>query len=161
MRTSYQIGSLGLVQAAADTRWRRTTSIRPMREMLKRLIVVGLLSSLLVVVPTTVAGAETVVDGCTAVPDSGPVFDFTEACNDHDRCYLERPRGDSWWDRRQCDRDFYRAMIDACQDRYPRRSQWFKRGSCYGVAVVYYLGVRVLGALAWDEGQAPALAEAA
>ncbi len=98
----------------------------------------------------TPAGAQTaddVVDGCTAVPDSGPGFDFTESCNTHDRCYFERPYGNDRDARKQCDVDFFWDMVDHCRAAHPD-SALALRG-CYTVAAVYYLGVRSFGGFGW------------
>lgn len=99
-----------------------------------------------------------VVDGCTAVPDSGPGFDVTEACNTHDRCYFERPYGDDRSARKQCDVDFFWDMVDLCQDRHD--GGLALRG-CYSVAAVYYLGVRAFGGFGWAEGNSASIAEPA
>lgn len=107
------------------------------------------------------AGAEVKVDGCTLVPDSGRTFDFNEACITHDQCYLERPYGDSAAARKQCDVEFYWDMVDSCRDDWPKRSQWVKRSACYGVAGVYYLGVRALGGFGWTDGTTAPIAEGA
>lgn len=129
-----------------------------MRRLLAGVMVVGLMSGLFIG-GATAASAETGVDGCTAVPDSGRTFDFNDACDSHDRCYLNRPHGNDAAARKQCDVDFYWDMIASCRNDWPRRSQWLQRGSCYGVAAVYYLGVRAFGGLGWDEGQSAPLAE--
>ncbi|MDH3684262.1 MAG: phospholipase [Acidimicrobiia bacterium] len=115
-------------------------------------VVAVLLAVTTLLLAPAVAGAQTEVDGCTAVPDSGRTFDFTEACLDHDRCYLERPHGDSSDDRRQCDRDFYVAMVDQCESAWPDRSDVWSRRACRAVAGLYYIGVRWFGAFAWDVG---------
>ena len=113
-------------------------------------MVLALVSGLFLIGSVTAAGAQTDnVDGCTAVPDSGPNFDFTEACNTHDRCYINRPYGNDRTARRQCDVDFFYDMADACRGDY--EDQWLARQSCYGVAGVYYLGVRAFGGFGWVE----------
>lgn len=96
-------------------------------------------------------GGPTPVDGCTAVPDSGPGFDFTEACNDHDRCYYERPYGDSADARRQCDRDFLAAMRQWCDDEWSSWRDELTRRGCRSVAWLYYVGVRLFGGFGWSE----------
>lgn len=115
-------------------------------------VVVVLLGLATLLVAPTPSAAQSEVDRCTAVPDSGRTFDFTDACADHDRCYLERPDGDSSDDRRQCDRDFYAAMVDHCETAWPDRSDFWSRRACRGVAWLYYLGVRWFGGFAWNIG---------
>lgn len=116
-------------------------------------VLVGfILSILLVVVTPAVATAETSVDGCTAVPDTGRTFDFTDACSQHDRCYIERPHGDSANARRQCDREFRADMLDHCDDRWPSGRDRLARRSCQAIAWIYYGGVRLFGGLAWGDG---------
>lgn len=120
-----------------------------MRKLLVWTMAIGLLSGLFLFGPVAGAGAQTQVDGCTAVPDSGPNFDFNAACDVHDRCYLERPYGDDRAARRQCDVEFFYGMIDSCRADYGDR--WFARRSCYSVAGLYYVGVRTFGAFGWIE----------
>ncbi|MEL7155134.1 MAG: phospholipase A2 [Actinomycetota bacterium] len=112
-------------------------------------LTVALVAGLLLFGTAAGAEAQTQVDGCTAVPDSGPNFDFTSACNTHDRCYLERPNGDDRAARRQCDVDFFYDMVDLCRADYPGR--WFARQGCYSVAGLYYVGVRAFGGFGWLE----------
>lgn len=82
-------------------------------------------------------------DGCTGVPDSGPSFNFLDACNGHDGCYERKPYGDSWTGRLRCDNDFLDAMVGWCKDNH---SWWSPlRGTCLGVAATYYDGVRKFG----------------
>lgn len=91
-------------------------------------------------------------DGCTLVADSGYFFDFHEACDDHDRCYIDRPYGSSSEARARCDGEFFDAMVASCQDRWPKRRQVGRRIVCYGVAAAYYVGVRGLGGFSWGAG---------
>lgn len=113
----------------------------------------------MVFVPTSIAAAaDGEVDGCTAVPDSGPTFDFNDACDDHDRCYIDRPYGDDSTARRSCDRIFYADTKAWCNDRWSSRSDFFERGACKGVAWVYYVGVRAFGRSAWESGLTAPLA---
>ena len=74
------------------------------------------------------------------VPDYGSVFDFTEACYAHDQCYgdIESPL-----DRQTCDRQFLSDMLASCNEMWPEDLD--SRRSCYGVALLYYLGVRAGG----------------
>lgn len=119
------------------------------------LAVVG---ALFVIAPAAAEAAEVEVNGCTAVPDSGPTFDFTEACNDHDRCYVNQPYGSDSAGRRACDRAFAQDMLDHCDDRWPDSADRRDRRVCRGVARVYYFGVRVFGGISWDEGEPAPLA---
>ena len=139
-----------------------------MRRLVVPIIVAGLLStglfSTVLAGGATAAGNATTVidvDTCTAVPDAGRLFDFTDVCRTHDSCYIDQPYGSRAAARRQCDVEFYWDMVDSCRADWGRRSQWLKRSGCYGVAGVYYLGVRALGRLAWEEGEPAPLAEAA
>ncbi|MEM7337732.1 MAG: phospholipase A2 [Actinomycetota bacterium] len=110
------------------------------------------LMALTVMATPAVAGAqeqEPGVDGCTAVPDSGRLFDFTESCNGHDRCYRDRPYGNSSDARKQCDDEFYGAMVDSCATTWP--DSRFRRSLCEGVAGVYWTGVRLFGGFGWSQ----------
>ncbi|MEM9132965.1 MAG: phospholipase A2 [Actinomycetota bacterium] len=128
------------------------------RLMASALAVVMLSGLLLFASPAAAQDVEDDVDGCTAVPDSGPGFDFTEACNTHDRCYLERPYGDDRSARKQCDVDFFWDMVDLCRERHD--GGLALRG-CYSVAAVYYLGVRAFGGFGWVERNTGSLADPA
>ncbi|MEM8925647.1 MAG: phospholipase A2 [Actinomycetota bacterium] len=119
----------------------------------------GLVTGLMLFGPTVAAGADDRVDGCTAVPDAGPNFDFLDACNEHDLCYLDRPYGDDRAARRRCDREFFDAMIAACRADYEGR--WLTRSSCYGVAGVYYVGVRAFGAFGWIDRNSASITDPA
>ena len=74
------------------------------------------------------------------VPDSGRLFDFTEACLGHDDCY---GLGGTESDRRACDNAFLADMQASCDQMWP--GQFFKRRACYSVATTYYLGARLGG----------------
>ncbi len=119
-----------------------------MKKLVAWAVAAVVVTGLFLVGTTVTAGAEDGVDGCTAVPDSGPGFDFTESCNQHDRCYLQRPYGDDRAARKQCDVEFYHDMVDSC--RQDNEGFWARRG-CYGLAGVYYLGVRAFGGFGWAE----------
>jgi hypothetical protein len=77
-------------------------------------------------------------DSCTAVPDNFGAARFTAACAAHDFCY------DSAVDRYQCDLQLFYALRTACFSAY--RSQPGLLLSCYTVAAIYYVGVRLFGA---------------
>ena len=84
-------------------------------------------------------------DACTAVPDSGPFFNFHASCHWHDWCYDVHPYGGGYNGRLACDNGFLSRMRTQCYNRYPN---WYQVGSryvCYGIANDYYLGVRVAG----------------
>jgi hypothetical protein len=104
------------------------------------------------------AGAGKSIDACTGVPDTGDLFDFTDACLTHDSCYIEQPHGSTAEGRKRCDQEFRAAMMAVCQERHPGRSRSTDRRLCKAVAIAYYLGVRVLGGLAWDQERPAGLA---
>jgi Prokaryotic phospholipase A2 len=74
--------------------------------------------------------------GDQLVPDSGPWFNFTAACANHDACYGAQ-RGQAY-----CDNAFRDDMYAHCATRV-----WYQRGLCYGTADVYYDAVRRFGHL--------------
>lgn len=123
-----------------------------MRRLIAAAITVTVVLSALVGAPTAAGAQGSDVDGCTAVPDRGRTFDFSGPCDDHDRCYLDRPHGDSADARRRCDVEFLAAMNEQCAVSWPDRSDAWSRRSCKAVAWVYYVGVRLFGGLAWDSG---------
>jgi hypothetical protein len=82
------------------------------------------------------------------VPDSGPTFDFTDACAEHDECY---GGGGSEADRRACDEQFLMNMQVSCNEMWP--GQLRKRFSCYSIALTYFLGVRLGGWAFFDYGE--------
>lgn len=77
-------------------------------------------------------------DLCTAVPDNFGAANFTDACSDHDECY------DSDTDRAVCDWRLFLDLRSACYDVY--RYQPGLLLTCYTVAAIYYVGVRLFGA---------------
>lgn len=92
-----------------------------------------------------VAVAPTHGNVCTAVPDSGPFFNFHNSCHWHDWCYDVHPYGGGYSGRLSCDNGFLSRMRSSCYDRY---SHWYQvpaRGICYGIANDYYVGVRAFG----------------
>ncbi len=76
-------------------------------------------------------------DSCTGVPDGFGRADFQPACAVHDRCYGTATS------RRECDRALLGNLTTACARAYPVTSSL--RLSCYTVAGIYYVGVRLLG----------------
>lgn len=76
------------------------------------------------------------------VPDSGPHFDFTDACAGHDSCYGSH-HGEGEVVRKTCDDAFLSAMLSSCTADWPR--QPVRRAACNAVAGIYYAGVRLGG----------------
>jgi Prokaryotic phospholipase A2 len=74
--------------------------------------------------------------GDQLVPDSGPWFNFTAACANHDACYGAQ-LGQAY-----CDQRFRDDMYAHCATRV-----WYQRGLCRGTANVYYEAVRNFGHL--------------
>jgi hypothetical protein len=79
-------------------------------------------------------------DSCNFVPDRFGAADFTRACDNHDTCYSNTMH----IDRATCDALFFADLISACNSGYP--NDLVGRTSCYAVAFVYYVGVRLFGA---------------
>lgn len=63
------------------------------------------------------------------------VFDFTNACENHDCCY-----GCYVVSKSQCDSNFLNDMQNSCSTTF-----WLLRLDCYGYAYKYYLGVHWFG----------------
>ena len=78
-------------------------------------------------------------DSCTAVPDSFGSANFTPACAVHDQCYSV----ESSTDRLQCDNQLLLNLRLACYQAYATRPGLLV--TCYAVAAIYYVGVRVFG----------------
>jgi hypothetical protein len=87
-------------------------------------------------------------DSCTNAPDSGPTWNFHEACHWHDWCYGAKPYGNSQWGRLQCDARFWDRMISSCNSRY----SWYdpRRYTCREVAGIYFRVVVAAGWAYWD-----------
>jgi hypothetical protein len=110
-------------------------------------VVVGLVAALLSLVTVLAPPAGAEIDACGVVgfdvPDTQVgVFDFTDACAEHDRCYGV---GGSWSDRYRCDWVFLSDMNASCSEMWPGWSKWRQRLRCNGVAYTYYAGVRLGG----------------
>lgn len=87
-------------------------------------------------------------DACTNAPDSGPVWNFHNACHAHDNCYANKPYGNSQWGRLQCDNAFMNDMRASCRSRY---GSWNPaRYACYDVANLYFGAVVAAGWYYWD-----------
>jgi hypothetical protein len=89
-------------------------------------------------------------DSCTAVPDAFGRANFAPACDTHDFCYSPA----SEFDRAECDAQLLVDLQSACYQAY--RSQPGLLLTCYTVAVIYYVGVRLFGAYAYDGQGDPA-----
>ena len=76
------------------------------------------------------------------VPDSGPNFNFEDACTGHDACYGTH-HGEGEEARKACDDAFLSAMLSSCTAQWPR--QPVRRAACNTVAGIYYSGVRLGG----------------
>ncbi|HWH99482.1 MAG TPA: hypothetical protein VNT27_04065 [Propionibacteriaceae bacterium] len=82
--------------------------------------------------------SEESTDSCNFVPDSFGEADFTMACDTHDTCYS------SSTDRLVCDLALLAGLRAACADAYPAGTSL--RLTCYAVAGIYFVGVRLFGA---------------
>ncbi len=92
----------------------------------------------------------TEVDSCTAVPDTFGSADFTTACDTHDDCYS--PASDI--NRAKCDRQLFLDLRSACYEAYSTQPGLLL--TCYTVAAIYYVGVRLFGFYAYDGTGNPA-----
>jgi hypothetical protein len=76
---------------------------------------------------------------CTGAPETLPgIFDFTEACEQHDACYAGGA------DRRGCDLAFRQDLIAACTAQHPDVFDP-RRYACFGFAELYFIGVTLFG----------------
>ena len=95
-----------------------------------------------VVAPPSIESLLTAFDdggACTGVPDTLPgIFDFTEACEEHDVCYA------AGGDRLACDLEFREDLIEACAAQHPEAFAVGRIG-CLVFAELYFLGVRLFG----------------
>ena len=90
------------------------------------------------------------VDSCTAVPDTFGSANFAPACDIHDDCYSS----DSSTDRRACDLQLLFNLRSACYQAYASQAGLLL--TCYTVAAIYYVGVRLFGAYAYHGTGNPA-----
>ncbi|MBB6097510.1 hypothetical protein HNR42_000927 [Deinobacterium chartae] len=81
-------------------------------------------------------------DGCSKVPDSGPAFNFKNACYRHDFGYRNYKKYKIFTkaNRKAIDDRFLADMKAHCATR-----SIFLKPSCYETAYIYYAGVRALG----------------
>jgi hypothetical protein len=113
----------------------------PARLLLALVGVAALLTVLTVLntdeAPTAEAAVGTTY-GCSYVPDSGPWFNFLNACLKHDGCYINH-----WLDKVGCDYQFLQNMRSYCYGTY----QWWQwqRNPCLSTAWTYYSGVNTVG----------------
>jgi hypothetical protein len=89
---------------------------------------------------TTLQASQEQADSCNFVPDSFGSANFTSACDAHDDCY-SNILGIS---RLDCDLALLAALNLACADAY--RLQPGLRLTCFTVATIYFVGVRLFGA---------------
>ncbi len=114
------------------------------------LILAMMATALGVIAATEVASAHGAnQNGCTAVPDSGPGFDFHNACDSHDLCYTFKPYGDTSAGRKACDDRFLNDMRSSCNRMWSRWYQGPIRAYCKSLAYTYYTGVRAAGGFYW------------
>jgi hypothetical protein len=105
-------------------------------------LAVSVLSTLLLVAAPAKADEHVpYANGCTAVPDSGSNWNFHNACDQHDKCYVDRPYGVNEGGRKRCDDEFYNRMTWDCV----YRAWWWPRQDCFNVAGAYWVGVRSFG----------------
>lgn len=106
----------------------------------------GVVAATLAVGATTAAAQET--NYCTAVPDSGPYFNFNDACRVHDDCYLNQPYGGGDAGRAACDGEFLGNMGAACGEQFGGGGGVLH---CINTAETYYWGVDTFGGWFWDD----------
>jgi hypothetical protein len=92
--------------------------------------------------------AEDPTDSCNFVPDSFLTADFTLACDHHDACYS------SSTSRLQCDQTFLRELTYTCAGAAGLTTA--QRLTCYTIAGIYFIGVRLFGASFYTGGSSPA-----
>ena len=90
--------------------------------------------------------SEDATDSCNFVPDTFGLANFTKACDAHDACYS------SDTDRLDCDIALLEGLTKACAKAYPHSSQLSLRLTCFTVAGIYFVGVRLFGAWFYTGG---------
>lgn len=111
------------------------------------------LSGNLIIAIPSAQGTHDQVNGCGSDPYAKAVRDevfanFTEACNNHDRCYGTLGSGKT-----NCDNRFYNEMIDRCDSTYDDWWEKISRPPCYGSAELYFRAVQAFGESAYSESQ--------
>ena len=94
-----------------------------------------------------VAAHQPGTNGCTLSPDSGyspSYYNFHDACDRHDLCYINTPNRTSAG-RKACDDAFRADMRSWCATYYRAWWQAPFRSNCYATAEVYYQAVRTFG----------------
>jgi hypothetical protein len=89
-------------------------------------------------------------DSCNFVPDTFGEAVFTDACRTHDACY-SIPLGS----RLACDLTFLADLTAACKRAYEQPSELSLRLTCFTVASIYFVGVRLFGAAFYNDGSMP------
>jgi hypothetical protein len=75
-------------------------------------------------------------NGCSVVASEGPFFNFREACNYHDECYMDYGGpGVDLSVKGACDQEFLNRMLASCASST-------RRASCESLAGVYRTGVQ-------------------
>ncbi|MBK9127945.1 MAG: hypothetical protein IPM13_09105 [Phycisphaerales bacterium] len=87
---------------------------------------------------------EAPVNGCTLSPDRPAGFDFTEACNQHDRC-----DGTPGKTKQECDDELYSDMLKVCSSYEDPNT----RARCNRWAETYYVAVLRVGGPAYRGAQ--------
>jgi len=91
-------------------------------------------------------------DSCNFVPDSFGAADFASACDQHDVCYSYPAKSS----RLDCDLAFLAALNHACWDAY--HGQPAPLLTCFTVAGIYFVGVRLFGAPFYNNPPVPSSA---
>ena len=105
-------------------------------------------------------GYEPQVNGCGAqdgasYPNSYfGLVDFTECCNNHDRCY-----GTCGSNKSQCDSNLSNCMKKACDEYFSLSIAWHERAICRMMASIYGLAVGIGGGDAYEKAQDDACEE--
>ena len=84
-------------------------------------------------------------NGCSFSPDSGPTFNFHASCDQHDRCYHNKPAGRSRAGKNKCDAVFLSSMLHSCRVRNSGALSGPKKAACYSIASLYYSAVQRFG----------------
>jgi hypothetical protein len=103
--------------------------------------------------PGTAQKAEIPHNGCTTPTGStgqGGTFNFTDACNKHDHCYItHKDESGKTATKDACDVQFYRNMVLWCAKHLSAGNG--AADFCYLVARTYYNGVKQFGTAFYDK----------